>query len=80
LKDHVSALALYDRAQTYLDQLAPSKFIEQDIPVSEDDIATLATTLKGELTRSHVNVVLSQPTFEDTDYLKKVRIRTLELT
>jgi len=67
-------LALYDRAQKYLDKLSASKFIEQDIPVSDNDIIALETRLIGELTGSHVNVVLSRSTTEDTEYLKKVTV------
>ena len=74
LKDYVAALALYERAHTYLTKIPSSltSFAENDIPVKTDDISSLATVLEGEMTRSHAHVVLSQATSTESEYLQKV--------
>jgi len=74
LKDHISALALYERAQSYISKIPSSmgSLPETDIPVTKDDIESLLTTLEGELTRSHANVIVSQPSSIETEHLNKV--------
>jgi hypothetical protein len=74
LKDHVAALALYERAHTYLTKIPSSlgSFPEKDIPVAKEDVSTLATTLEGEMTRSHAHVVLSQPNSNESGFLQRV--------
>jgi RNA-binding signal recognition particle 68 len=74
LKDHIAALALYERAHTYLTKIPSSlgSFPEKDIPVTKNDVSSLATVLEGEMTRAHAHVVLSQPTSNESEYMKKV--------
>jgi hypothetical protein len=74
LKDHISALALYERVQTYLSKIPSSlgSLPEKDIPVTEDDVSSLSNVLEGEMTRSHAHVVLSQPNASESEYLQKV--------
>jgi len=76
LKDHIAALALYERAHTYLTKIPSSlgSLPEKDIPVEKEDVSSLATVLEGEMTRSHAHVVLSQPTSNESEYLKRVRL------
>jgi len=71
LKDDVSALALYERAQTYISK-TPSSLpsITDDIPVTKEDISSLVKVLESEMTRSHAQVILSNPT--QTDSAQKV--------
>ena len=63
LKDHVSALALCELAQSYISKIPSTlgSFPEKDIPVSKEDVHSLSNTLEGEMTRSHAHVILSQP-------------------
>ena len=71
LKDDVSALALYERAQTYISKLPSSlPSITDDIPVTKEDISSLVKVLESEMTRSHAQVILSNPT--QTDSAQKV--------
>jgi hypothetical protein len=74
LKDHVAALALYERAETYITKIPSSlgTFPEKDIPVTKDDVSALSDALSGEMARSHAEVVLSQPTSNESEYLLKV--------
>lgn len=74
LTEHVSALALYERAQTYLSKIPPSlgSLPEKDIPVTKDDVASLSNIIGGEMTRSHAHVILSQPNAAESEYLQKV--------
>jgi len=74
LKNHVAALALYEKAHTYLTKIPSSlgSFPEKDIPVAKEDVSALATTLEGEMTRSHAHVVLSQPNPNESELLQKV--------
>jgi signal recognition particle subunit SRP68 len=74
LKDHVSALALYEKAQIYLNKIPESlgSFPEKDIPVSETDVRTQISLLRGELTRSHTHVILSQPSVAESTYFQTV--------
>lgn len=75
LKDHVSALALYEKAQTYLTKIPSSvgTFPEKDIPVTQSDVTTLTAFLQGEMTRSHAHVILSQPSPNESTYFQTVR-------
>jgi len=62
LKDDVAALALYDRAQTYISKLPSSpSSITQDIPITKDDISSLAKSMQSEMTHAHAQVILSNP-------------------
>jgi len=74
LKDHVSALALYEKAQTYLSKIPESlgSFPEKDIPVTKSDVQALMTLLQGEMTRSHAHVILSQPSATESTYFQNV--------
>src|SRR5271154_1848837 len=74
LKDHIAALALYERAHMYLTKIPSSlgSFPEKDIPVAKEDVSSLATVLEGEMTRSHAHVVLSRSTSTESAYLQKV--------
>jgi hypothetical protein len=69
-------LALYERAQTYITKIPSSlgSFPEKDIPVTKDDVTSLATTLTGELARSHAHVVLSQSNNNDSELSQKVNL------
>jgi hypothetical protein len=75
LKDHVAALALYERAETYLSKIPSSlgTFPEKDIPLTKDDVSSLSLVLAGEMARSHAEVVLSQPNPNESGYLLQVR-------
>jgi len=62
LKDDLAALALYDKAQTYISKLPSSpSLITQDIPVTKDDMSSLAKSMQSEMTRAHAQVILSNP-------------------
>jgi RNA-binding signal recognition particle 68 len=74
LKDHVSALALYEKAQAYLSKISKSlgSLPEKDIPVTKVDVTTLISLLQGEMTRSHAHVILSQPSSHESTYFQTV--------
>jgi hypothetical protein len=62
LRDDLAALALYDRAQTYISKLPSSPTsITQDIPVTKDDILSIDKALQSEMTRAHAQVIHSNP-------------------
>src|SRR5277367_5203546 len=74
LKDHISALALCERAQSCISKIPSSlgSFPEKAIPVSTDDVSSLSDTLEGEMTRSHAHVILSQPNLNESLTAQKV--------
>jgi len=80
LKDHVSALALYEKAQIYLSKIPQSlgSFAEKDIPITKSDVQALTTFLQGEMTRSHAHVILSQPSANESTYFQEVLFSQLD--
>jgi hypothetical protein len=76
LKDHISALALYEKAQTYLAKIPQSlaSFPEKDIPVYEADVRTQISLLRGEMTRCHSHVILSRPSVTESTYFQTVQL------
>jgi hypothetical protein len=80
LKDDISALALYERAQSYISKLPSSlPSITDDIPITKDDISSLIKTLESEMTRAHAQVILSNPTQIDSAQ-KVLQLTSLKLT
>jgi hypothetical protein len=72
--DHVAALALYEHGESYVSKVPSTLGVsEKDIPVTKDDITSLANLLDAEMARSHAHVVLSQPQSSASNHVQDVR-------
>ena len=82
LKNHISALALYERAQTYLSKIPSSigSIAEKDIPVTFEEVSAISTHLQSELIRAHSHVIVTLPNPNEPERIRKVHPLLMQLT